>query len=128
MFQSDGRTLTATGRSILIHELTHIWQYQNGGWAYAVSSVWVQSVSIVTQGNSNGAYNWRNLFDSRGELTKPWEQWNPEQQAQAIADYNDALESGTRNKRFSDAEVQTIGRAQIAVEKVRARVGAIKFP
>ncbi len=66
----------ARGRnpSLLVHEATHLWQYQHHGWGYVAESLWAQSfgdgydyVKALRQG-------------------KPWRKMNPEQQAQLIQD------------------------------------------
>ena len=51
VFDADG-TLTAEGLSLLAHELTHVWQYQNEGIGYAGESLFEQ----LEDGNE--AYAW----------------------------------------------------------------------
>lgn len=54
---------------LLVHELTHVWQYQHGGSDYLSEALWAQ---LFGQG-----YDWeRGLASGRG-----WEALNPEQQA-----------------------------------------------
>lgn len=43
-------------RRTLIHELTHIWQYQTKGTAYISDSLFHQVAATVTTGSRNGAY------------------------------------------------------------------------
>ena len=85
-FKSDG-TLTTAGLELLVHELTHVWQFQNGDWTYAPDSLLAQFAAWVNTGNRNNAYDWESAYNA--EL--PWENWNPEQQAAAVEDYNAAL-------------------------------------
>lgn len=40
----------------LIHELAHVWQYQNRGTAYISDSVWHQVSATLTTGSRNAAY------------------------------------------------------------------------
>ncbi len=86
-FKGDTMELTELGMQTLIHEMGHVWQYQNGGLAYIAESVWVQLKAFVSGGDRGGAYDWHEAIKEG----LPWEKWNPEQQAQAIEDYNIAL-------------------------------------
>jgi hypothetical protein len=79
--------LTGSGRETLVHEMTHVWQYQHDGWTYAPAALWAQLKSWASTGSRDGAYDWRQL-DSAGT---PWEEWNPEAQAAAVERYNQAL-------------------------------------
>ena len=42
---------------VLIHELTHIWQFQNKGSAYISDSAWHQTKAWITSGSRNAAYS-----------------------------------------------------------------------
>ncbi|MBF5046217.1 MULTISPECIES: DUF4157 domain-containing protein [Myxococcaceae] len=54
---------------LLVHELTHVWQYQHGGTRYLSAALWAQFLG--------DGYDWRKgLAEGR-----PWEALNPEQQA-----------------------------------------------
>ena len=86
-FIGDTLDLTPEGRETLVHEMTHAYQYQTGGWGYAPEALWAQFKSFVTTGDRGGAYDWKPQ-DAAGV---PWEQWNPEQQAQCVEDYNTLL-------------------------------------
>jgi len=94
--------LTSDGMNTLIHEMTHVWQYQHQGWTYAPAALWAQFKSWASTGDRGGAYDWRSL-DKAGT---PWEEWNPEAQAEAVEDYNKALravQSGSGSKdNYSD--------------------------
>jgi hypothetical protein len=61
----------------LVHEMTHVWQFQNGGTAY-------QAQSLTAQGESpnNGAYDWQAAM----QAGKSWSELNPEEQAKLIED------------------------------------------
>ena len=54
----------------LIHEMGHVWQYQNGGLAYIPESLWAQLKAAVSGKNRNAAYDWRTVHDAK----VPWEQ------------------------------------------------------
>ncbi len=68
-------------KSILIHEFTHIWQYQNFGWKYAFGSMFDQLVSFLFSGERIGAYQYE--LKENKKLTD----YGFEQQAQIIQDY-----------------------------------------
>ncbi len=118
-FVGTGLELTAIGQITLIHELGHIWQYQNGGLAYIPRSVWAQGLAALRTGGRSGAYRWREPL----EAGVPWARWNPEQQAQAIQAYFQATQRmGTRFSRVDDREI--ISALTPMIEKVRRGEGA----
>jgi hypothetical protein len=87
-------TSDLTGKSsahhVLMHELEHVSQYQRGGWSYLLESLVVQSVALVSRGSRNEAYRWEErIFDGT-----PFIDWNPEEQAQGIADFEYYILSG----------------------------------
>ena len=86
LFIGGGLALSPRGQSVLVHELVHVWQYQRGGVAYIGSSLWAQSLGVLTGKGRGAAYHWQAAVD-RG---LPWSRWNAEQQAQAIQDLHDA--------------------------------------
>jgi hypothetical protein len=59
----------------LIHELTHVWQYEHGcyGGSYIFSSGWAQA----TEGKKAYIYT----------LSKDWDKYNVEQQGEIVADW-----------------------------------------
>lgn len=65
----------------LIHELTHVWQYQHGGTSYISISLGTQIVSGIRRGNRNFAYDYeitagQSFFD-----------FTPEQQGSIVENY-----------------------------------------
>jgi uncharacterized protein DUF4157 len=60
--------------SIIIHELTHVWQYQHGGWGYIPNALLAQTFG--------DGYD----FGKALRQGRPWAKMNPEQQAQMIQD------------------------------------------
>jgi len=86
-FVGDTLELTQDGLETLIHEMGHVWQYQNGGLAYIPESLWAQFKGFLGSGDRGAAYDWRAAHASG----LPWKKWNPEQQASAIEDYNRKL-------------------------------------
>jgi len=75
----------------LIHELTHVWQGQHTTWAwsYVFSSAWHQA------GNSNAAY----AYDK--DNLKPWDDYNPEQQAKIVEDwFGDGMNTDDERYRY----------------------------
>lgn len=80
-FVSDSLELSPGKSDILVHEMTHVWQYQHRGWTYAPSALWAQLRHPST------AYQWR----PAAEKHKAWTDLNPEAQAEAVMDYNSAF-------------------------------------
>lgn len=118
-FKGDTLDLTEIGMTTLIHEMGHVWQYQNGGLEYIPDSIIAQISASFGRGSRNAAYDWR----SAQKAGIPWENWNPEQQAEAIEDYNKLL------RRSKTPSVTLDELAELAIllgyiEKVRKRQGA----
>lgn len=118
-FDGDTMDLSDAGLLVLAHEMGHVWQYQNGGLAYIPSSLIPQAVAALGGGDRNAAYDWRAMVRAR----VPWEQWNAEQQAECISDYNEALRNCRGpNPQLKDYETVTLAEPYIAL--VRQRFGA----
>lgn len=45
-------------RGVLIHELTHVWQFQTQGTAYISDSAYHQTIGTITTGDRNAAYSY----------------------------------------------------------------------
>jgi len=80
----------------LTHELAHVWQYQNGGWAYVPKSLLSQFFAYLRTGTRSGAYKWREAHN----VNTPWNTWNPEQQAALIEEYARAVRQGVDLETF----------------------------
>jgi hypothetical protein len=83
--------------STLIHETTHVWQFQNGGNDYMLKAGWAQFNNWLHGNETEVAYDWTR------DIGKGWAALNPEQQAQLIQDagtgwpsYVQQLESWTK--------------------------------
>lgn len=113
-FYPDQDKLLPENLQTLSHELVHIWQYQNGGWAYAFESLAKQAAGFYSTGSRNTAYDWKTAV----EWSIPWEDWGPEQQAAAIEEWGVANRSG--NSALSSQLLPY-------VDKVRSRKGAAQF-
>lgn len=72
---------SAFGRSLLIHEAVHVWQFQRVGYRYAAGSVSDQLWATLRTGSRRGAYEYR-LAPER-----PLWRYGYEQQAQLLQDY-----------------------------------------
>jgi hypothetical protein len=109
----DGTTLELSqkGLFVLIHELGHVWQFQNGGFAYIHSSLVAQFSGLIATGSRRTAYDWRRAHSAG----RPWKNWNAEQQAECISHYHEALHCGDR---------ATMRIAFPYIKKVRRREGA----
>jgi hypothetical protein len=123
-FKGDTMELSETGPDpgilVLAHEMGHVWQYQNGGLAYIPSSLIPQIVAGITGRSRNDAYNWKDAVRNNID----WADWNAEQQAECISDYNEALRNinaGTATLK----DYETVSLAQRFIDFVRQRVGAV---
>jgi len=65
----------------LVHELTHIWQFQTKGTGYVSSSLVSQTCAIISGGDRNGAYDY-NI--AAGQSIN---RYNAEQQAMIVENY-----------------------------------------
>ena len=100
-FEPGTNTLTSAGLNTLVHEMTHVWQYQHHGWGYAPAALWAQFWAALTTGSRNGAYDWKTPATSG----VPWDDWNPEAQAEGVERYNEALhamKAGTPSQKDID--------------------------
>lgn len=107
--------LNEAGLLLLGHEIGHVWQFQNGGWAYAGDALTKQAAGYYSTGSRNTAYDWQTAID--WEL--PWKKWGPEQQAEAIDQWNQARHYGNNHKLME--------LLQPYVEKARKGEGATQF-
>lgn len=116
--------LTEAGRRTLVHELTHVWQYQNGGLAYIPDSLMAQLKATLRHGSRSGAYVWRHAH----RLQLPWARWNPEQQATLVEDYNSlvqALKSAeARGYRPLPDDTELVRTARPYLDELERRQGA----
>lgn len=76
----------------LIHELTHVWQYQTTGWTYAPKAIWAQVDEGYDYADA-GKTNDQSLIDARA-AGKTLSSYNKEQQGDIVADYFSRLQSG----------------------------------
>jgi hypothetical protein len=121
-FNPDG-TLTDKGMETLIHEMTHSWQYQHGGWSYIRKALIAQGIAQAVQGDRNAAYDWQRLATAG----TPWEQWNPEAQAKAVEDYNIALRAAQGGSTQSSV-YQTLGELQPYLDQMTAGTQRGDYP
>jgi hypothetical protein len=122
-FKGDTLELSDAGMLVLIHEMGHVWQYQNGGLAYIPSSLIPQIVAAASGQSRNAAYDWRDAVRNHID----WSEWNAEQQAECISDYNEALRRiNAGNGTLADFGTVTL--AEPYIELVRDRIGAVGSP
>ncbi|AJY40301.1 peptidase MA superfamily protein [Burkholderia humptydooensis] len=118
-FRGDTMELSDNGQLTLAHEMGHVWQYQNGGLAYIPSSLIPQIVAGLSGRSRNAAYDWRSAVRNHID----WSDWNAEQQAECISDYNEALRRiNAGSATLADYETVTLAEPFIAL--VRERIGA----
>lgn len=118
-YKADTLELSDEGLLVLAHEMGHVWQYQNGGLAYIPSSLIPQLVAAVKGRSRNVAYDWRTAAAKK----LPWHEWNAEQQAECISDYNEALRK-VQARKATPADYRTCALALPYIELVRRRIGA----
>lgn len=114
--------LTDKGKETMVHEMAHAWQYQNGGLAYIGESLWAQLKAWWSTGKRGGAYNW----SAAKAAGLPWEQWNPEQQAKAVEEYNIALQKALAKPlpKATAADYALITLLQPEIDELRLGKGA----
>jgi hypothetical protein len=121
-FDGDTMNLTPAGMETLIHEMGHVWQYQNGGLAYIPASLWAQFKAAIGHGDRDAAYNWREADNAH----VPWEKFNPEQQASAIEDYNILLRM-SKEGTATISDMSDLSKLLPYMQKVWQKKGAPHF-
>ena len=89
---------------LLVHELTHVWQYQHKSWSYFVNSASAQFKAYLETGSRNGAYDWR----SRVAEGSDFENWNTEEQAEAVEQFSYYI-IRDETQDISDEEIAKLG-------------------
>lgn len=80
----DQKTNTPDWLSTLVHETTHVWQYQTQGTSYITDSVYHQLRAQRAMGTRDGAY-----FNYQLTKERPFSGYSAEEQAQLVEDYYD---------------------------------------
>jgi hypothetical protein len=99
------RTTGPMSNATLIHELTHVWQYQHGGAAYISDSLCAQVAAWASTGSRNAAYDLTGVVLAG----KRFSEYTAEQQAMIVETY------------FSDAAKQADAIYQALMDEVRAQ-------
>jgi RHS repeat-associated protein len=87
---ADNRSTYLGNSETFIHEMTHIWQFQQRGLSYAWNSINKQSEAWLKGGNRNLAYKgWEQSFDNQG-----FENMDTEAQAELVEEYYRAMRKG----------------------------------
>jgi hypothetical protein len=110
--------LSSEALPLFVHEMTHVWQFQNGGWTYAPSAFLAQQQAIILTGSDFIAYKWRLVRNQK------WQYWNPEQQAAAIEEYyvlSQKIQSGVK---LTSADKEDWSILSRKAGLVRLKVGA----
>jgi hypothetical protein len=125
-FIGDTMNLSPSGTLTLAHEMGHIWQYQNGGLSYIPLSVIAQLRGTISGKSRNAAYDW----EPKAQAKVDWADWNPEQQAECLSDYNESLRYIRANpgQPVTNSQMKRhmtrLALAQPYVDLVRQRIGA----
>jgi hypothetical protein len=80
------RTTGPMSTATLIHELTHVWQYQHGGAAYISDSLCAQVAAWASTGSRNAAYDLAGVVIAG----KRFSEYSAEHQAMIVETYHSA--------------------------------------
>jgi hypothetical protein len=97
---------------LLVHEMGHVWQHQNGGSDYMSEALWAQKVG--------DGYDWQKGV-AEG---KSWSELNPEQQAELLQDAQLNGFFANENGKFEKDGVDYTQYLKDALKQVRAGQGA----
>lgn len=99
------RTSSSMSTATLIHELTHVWQYQHGGAAYISDSLCHQVAAWAATGSRNAAYDLTDVVRSG----RPFSEYTAEQQAMIVETF------------YADPARRTDAVYQTLIDEVRQR-------
>jgi hypothetical protein len=99
------RSSSSMSTATLIHELTHVWQYQHGGAGYISDSLCHQVAAWAATGSRNAAYDLTDIVRSG----KRFSEYTAEQQAMIVETY------------YSDPAKRTDAVYQALIDEVRQR-------
>jgi len=102
------RTSGSMSDATLIHELTHVWQYQHGGGAYISDSLCHQVAAWAATGSRAAAYDLTDVVRAR----RPFSDYTAEQQAMIVEMY------------FADPTMRTDPVYQSLINELRRRLPA----
>jgi hypothetical protein len=97
------RTAGPMSNATLIHELTHVWQFQHGGAAYISDSLCAQVGAWASTGSRNAAYDLTGVV----QAGKRFSEYTAEQQATIVETY------------YSDPAMQADAIYQALIDEVR---------
>jgi hypothetical protein len=98
----------------LVHEMGHVWQFQNGGADYLSKALGSQAIGA--------AYAW----ETAAKEEKPWESLNPEDQAELLAQIfrSDFVNTGKFEIREGGVTLDRSAYAQKVLDQVHRGLGA----
>ena len=102
---SSDVTFSPQGRLVLIHELNHVFQNQHDGWDYLRRSFISQLQAYIQTGSRTNAYDWR----ARVIEELPYSEWNPEEQAEALAEFSREQEKISTGSNMRDTTILKLG-------------------
>lgn len=115
IFDENGK-ITSEGMELVIHELAHVWQYQNDGWDYMPEAIWANAYHTVVDGDRNKAYEY--------DTSMEWTQMNPEQQGHAVEHAGYLMWRQSQGEKLNDEELQTLKDHQKYIDALRRGEGA----
>ncbi|HEY44758.1 MAG TPA: DUF4157 domain-containing protein, partial [Anaerolineae bacterium] len=80
---SESNPIFLSEMSWLVHELTHVWQYQHDGWIYLFEALWVQ----LKLGPNAYGYGWETGLIEAKAQNKMFRDFNREQQGDIVKHY-----------------------------------------
>ncbi len=107
--------LNEEDKQLLVHEMTHVWQFQHNGAGYITTSLLQQLSAGATRGNRNFAY------DYRINANNSFFEYAPEQQAFIVENYYAMLHDGPRLV-APDADTQTFRSNHLGPDGFNARI------
>lgn len=115
IFDENGQ-ITPEGMELVIHELAHVWQYQNDGWDYMPEAIWANAYHTVVDGDRDEAYRYDTSMD--------WEGMNPEQQGHAVEKAGYLLWRQSQGEVLTADELADLEAHQKYLDALRAGQGA----
>lgn len=116
----DQKTNTPDWLSTLVHETTHVWQYQTQGTSYITDSIYHQLRAKRAMGTRDGAY-----FNYQLSKGRSFSDYSAEEQAQLVEDYYDITvlyAKTTSVPRWVSERKQDLALYEALIEQLRSAI------